>query len=386
MAGPGVPAGVRVKQQATTVDLLPTVLALVGGEVPREVQGVSLAPALRGKEVPSTTYLETMFPRLNMGWAELRGIRTGRWKYLRAPRPELYDLLRDPAEANNVASAHAGEVKELEAQLQAVAQGSDKVEPSAVDAETLRQLRSLGYLGGGASGGQTEGPGTAADPKDRTEVLKLLHEAIYSGRPMGERIAMLRRAVAQDPRNPSLYSNLGDLYAQASRPAEAMKLYQSAINNGIRSAWLFSRMGQLCLRQGKKNDAIPFFEAAAQLNPLDYESLQNLSVAYRDTGRTADAEAILRSIVKSGESYAPAYNELGMLSFQKGDVGTARGYFEKAAELDPTYQLNLARLYKMQGETARARASFEAFLAARGSSPEYRDVVPMVRRELATVQ
>src|SRR2546421_10713748 len=197
---------------------------------------------------------------------------------------------------------------------------------------------------------------------------------------------MLRQAVTQDPTNPALYSNLGDLYAQATRPAEAMELYQSAIRKGIRSAWLFSRLGQLYLRQGKRNDSIPLFETAAQLNPSDYESLQNLAVAYRETGGMADAERILNSIVKSGEPFAPAYNELGMVWFQKGDISTAQGYFEKAAGLDATYQLNLGRLYKQQGDRARARACFEAFLAAKGTSPEYARMIPQVRQELASVQ
>ena len=199
-------------------------------------------------------------------------------------------------------------------------------------------------------------------------------------------MAMLREAVAKDPANPALYSNLGDLYAAAGRNADAMKLYQDALKSGIRAAWLFSRMGNLCLRQGKKNDAVPLFEAAAQINPYDYESLQNLAVAYRETGKTADAEAVLRAILESGESFAPAYNEMGMVAYQKGDTAAAQGYFEKAAQLDAAYQLNLARLYKMAGDKARARAAFEAFLAAKSGSAEYRHVVPQVREELAAVQ
>ena len=166
----------------------------------------------------------------------------------------------------------------------------------------------------------------------------------------------------------------------------ALQCDQSAIQKGIRSAWLFSRLGQLCLRQGKKSDAIPFFEGAAQLNPADYESLQNLAVAYRETGRIPDAERILNSIVTSGEPYAPAYNELGMVWYQKGDLAKAAGYFEKAAQLDATYQLNLGRLYKTQGDKTRARACFEAFLAAKGGSDEYARMIPEVRKELASVQ
>ena len=127
-------------------------------------------------------------------------------------------------------------------------------------------------------------------------------------------------------------------------------------------------------------------ETATQLNPSDYESLENLAVAYRQAGRMDDSERALNAIIQSGEEYAPAYNELGMAAFQKGDISAAQSYFEKAARLDPTYQLNLGRFYKMAGDNARARAAFEAFLAARSSSEEYRQVVPEVRKELESVQ
>ena len=384
MAGPGIPAGVRLKQQARTIDLLPTLIELMAGSGPARIQGASLIPSLSGKVTTVYSYAETLFPRLNMGWAELRSMRTNRWKYIRAPRPELYDLVGDPAEAHNVAASHPREVQEFERQLTAIAggAGTEKVEPAAMDPRTLQQLKSLGYLGGSAPR-EYALTGRGVDPKDRTSVLKLLHFGVHSSLPVSQRIAMLRRAIAEDPTNPSLYSNLGDVYAKAGRDLEAIKLYQDGLARGMRQAWLFSRLGHLRLRQGKKNEAIALFEAAAQQNPSDYESLQNLAVAYRETGRIADAEAVLNAIVKSGEEFAPAYNELGMVLYQKGEVARARGYFEKAARLDPTYQLNLGRLYKMSGETERARACFEAFLAARGGSSEYRQMIVEVRKELA---
>jgi tetratricopeptide (TPR) repeat protein len=375
VAGPGVPAGVRVKQQVRTIDLLPTVLELVAKQAPAQVQGSSLVAMIKGQERALPSYGETMFPRLNMGWSELRSVRTNQWKYIRAPEAELYDLSQDPGETKNVAAAHPDRVRDFDAQL---GSGTEKVEPAAVDPQTLRQLRSLGYLGGGASAPQGA---SAVDPKQRKDVLKLLHEAMYSDAPAARRIALLRQAVAADPTNPSLYSTLGELYS----PAEAMRLYQSAVQKGVRSAWLFARMGQISMRQGKKNDAIVLFEAAAQLNPSDYESLQNLAAAYRETGRLTEAEGILTAILK-GEAYAPALNELGMVWYQKGDRSTALRYFEKAAELDVTYQLNLGRMLKMQGEVGRARAAFERFLAAKGESAEYKDVVPLVRRELAALE
>src|SRR5262249_58466733 len=97
LAGPGVPKGLRVKQQARAIDVLPTVLDLMGRQVPSGVQGNSLVPAFTGKPLSASyAYIETLYPKINMRWAELRGIRTTRWKYLRAPNPALYDLPPDP--------------------------------------------------------------------------------------------------------------------------------------------------------------------------------------------------------------------------------------------------------------------------------------------------
>jgi tetratricopeptide (TPR) repeat protein len=239
---------------------------------------------------------------------------------------------------------------------------------------------------GGSSPQGAELTGKGIDPKDRVEVLRLLHLAVHSGEPVAQRVSMLRKAIAEDPTNPTLYNNLGNLFAEAGKPAEAMKLYQDALHKGVSTAWLYSRLGSLYLRQGNKADAIASLEVAARLNPSDYESLENLAVAYRATGRVADSERVLAEILKSGEEYAPAYNELGMAAFQKGDVAAALGYFEKAARLDPTYQLNLGRFYKMAGDNTRARAAFEAFLAARSTSQEYRQVIPQVRKELESIQ
>ncbi len=390
MRGPGIPEGVRVRQQARSIDLLPTLLDLMGGKPPREAQGASLVPAFTGKEARTTySYAETLFPKLNMGWAELRGIRTSRWKYIRAPKPELYDLASDPSETKNVIDAHPAAVKELESRLRAVAGNpdSEKIETAAADRRTMEQLRSLGYLGG-SSGGQYTLTGKGTDPKDRLAVLKLLHTAVYSDSPLPlpHRVTMLREALGIDPANPALYSNLGDLYRKAGRLAEEAQLYQEAVNKGVRSAWLCSRLGALRLRQGNRPDAIAYLEKAARLNPSDYDSLQNLAVAYRETGRIADAKRILIILLDSEESYAPAYNEMGMVAFQEGDRSSARDYFEKAAQLDPIYHLNLARLYKISGDTAPARASFQLFLDAAASRAEYHDVIPQVKEELTSLR
>ncbi len=115
MVAPGLPAGKKVTEQVRTIDLLPTVLSLLDGEIPASSQGVDLLPATQGKSIGTVmSYGETLYPKTNMGWAELRSMRTSRWKYIRAPKSELYDLQNDPQELKNLIQKYTKEASQLE--------------------------------------------------------------------------------------------------------------------------------------------------------------------------------------------------------------------------------------------------------------------------------
>jgi arylsulfatase A-like enzyme/cytochrome c-type biogenesis protein CcmH/NrfG len=394
IAGPGVPAGVRVQQQARTIDVLPTVLDLMGGKAPATAQGVSLTPAFSGKSVQTTySYEETLYPKMNMGWSELRGIRTARWKYIRAPRPELYDLAQDPSEQTNVLDSHPKEFRELEAQLKALSpagvDGVERVASSQVDSQTMAQLKSLGYLSGMAPG-EVELNGKGADPKDRTATLRAFQTVLGPGSrsiPSAQRIAMLRHALADDNMNPSLYFYLGAEYEKAGQYGQAMEVYENAQKQGISNGRLLSRMGDLSIRAGKRERAIAAYEKAAQLNPTDTESQVNLATAYLEEGKLADAERCFRWVLTIEES-AAAYNGLGLVAIQRQDPVAARGHFERAVSLDPGLveaQLNLGLIYKMGGDIPRAKACFQAFLA-KAPRAQYGKLIPQVQAEIAAMR
>jgi choline-sulfatase len=387
MAGPGVPA-VKVTQQARTIDVLPTILDLMGGRPPAACQGTSLTPAFTNRGVPTTySYEETLYPKMNMGWAELRGVRTNRWKYVLAPKPELYDLLNDPGERSNVADAHPAELRELQSQLKALSRvsGDGKVSSSAVDSHTLDQLKSLGYLSG-ISSGEFQLNGKGADPKDRTKTLLAFQTALGPGSHTispARRIEVLRQALAEDSQNPSLYFYLAAEYEKNGRYAQALSVCESAQTQGVWSGRLLSRTGDLYLRDGKKDQAIAAYEKAAQYNPSDIESQTNLATAYLEEGKLADAERCFRWALAI-EEYAPAYNGLGLIAIQRQQPAAAQKNFESAVALDPKLveaQLNLGLVYKMAGDIPRAKTCFEAFLAG-ASRARYRKIIPQVQQEL----
>ncbi len=392
LSGPRVPSGLRVTPQARTIDLLPTILELMGSPPPAGVDGASLVPLFSGKDAgTAVSYAETLFPKINMGWAELRAIRTNQWKYIRAPRPELYDLSRDPKETNNVLAEHPYEVRKLEAQLVAAsrAAGSEKVETTPMDERTLAQLKSLGYTSGFTSRSYSLN-GQGADPKDRVGILKLMDaaEQPQSGLSAPRRIELLQQAVRMDPSNPLLYHSLGAKLEKSGRFDDAMKLYRAALKNGVDNGRLRSRLGDLLVRAGKKAEAIPEYEQSVRMNPADVATEANLGTAYLELGRLADAERVLKGIVAIEPSNAAAQNGLGVLEIQRNNGTAARGYFEKAVELDPDLveaYLNLGLLYKMVGENARARTSFEQFLA-KAPPRQYQAEIPKVREALAELK
>ncbi len=103
--------GTRRDQMVLNIDMAPTMLDLAGVSVSRSMQGVSLAPILRG-ESPSWRKAFFYEYRLTPHSCPLvqpnEGVRTSRWKYIRfvdvePPYEELYDLSADPDEARNLA-------------------------------------------------------------------------------------------------------------------------------------------------------------------------------------------------------------------------------------------------------------------------------------------
>ena len=174
VAGPGVAARTRVDAAVTLADVAPTVARAMGGTM-KDVDGVDLAPALAGGTLANRElYAESFAPLFEFGWSPLRAIRSGAWKYIAAPKPELYDVERDPREDQNVVSTQQATVATL-------APRADRYSPARmpdtrmVDASGLERLRALGYS---MPGGPRDPSATRVDPKDRREVAAQMAQVI----------------------------------------------------------------------------------------------------------------------------------------------------------------------------------------------------------------
>jgi arylsulfatase A-like enzyme len=158
----------RIGEVVRLTDVMPTVLDLLNVPAP-PADGVSLVDLMSGRrrDFDLEAYSESLYPS-RLGWSPLRALRHGRFKLIDAPRPELFDLERDPFEEQNIYDRRRALAEAMTARAAAVAE-SRRSAPNGrtrVTPELQARLAALGYVGSAVT---SKAPGRAADlpdPKD----------------------------------------------------------------------------------------------------------------------------------------------------------------------------------------------------------------------------
>ena len=248
---PGVlGAGLAVAAPVRTIDIAPTILALLGCPELPNIEGTSLLPLLRGQvlQSPLPAYAETFEANTQFGLSPLRSLRQGQWKFILAPEPELYDLADDPNESNNLASAQPDLVARLPQELRTlIADAPPPVQRDAqagLTAEDMKRLQSLGYVGAAATMPadlQSELDSIAPHGGNPRDYASLFHvsakarEAIAKGRfPAAE--GLYREMIESLPAAPQPYAGLADALRGQQRVAEALDAVQAALARAGRYA------------------------------------------------------------------------------------------------------------------------------------------------------
>jgi arylsulfatase A-like enzyme len=290
-SGAGLPSGRVVETPVRLVDVAPTLLAAAAAAPLPGAGGRDLAPLFHSTEaaVGEPAYLETLATRLDYGWSPLLGLRTSELKYIRAPRPELYDLVRDPDELRNLAEERPERVAELDALLAArLAQeraASADVELSAAE---RAGLRSLGYVVADG-GGPDRGP--APDPKDEIALLGLVSrsEALAESGRLAEGLALL-----EELEEPPLHVRIlrASLRQRAGRPGPAADDARRALEAAPRRVDARIILALALEAEGDLAEARATFETATRLEPRSLQAWQGVA---RTAGRLGDAAGALEA-------------------------------------------------------------------------------------------
>jgi tetratricopeptide (TPR) repeat protein len=370
-------AGRRVAQPVRTVDILPTVLDLLQVPVPDSLAGVSLAPLLAGaREMPNVStsnvsidgYGEAMYPLHHYGWSELTATRSDRYKLIDAPRPELYDLERDPHEQTNIfeerRSVADAMLRNLRAQKQAMAANAPAAPKNAdVDPETRARLAALGYVGSFVA--TAAGPASdRADPKDKIELFNLMTTARDVSKEEGgntEAIAMLRRVVAEDPNVIDGWFMLGTEYFKAGKYAEAVAQYARALELKPDYDLAIINMANSYRRMGKDDAALAGYERYISIDPKNAFVRYQMGEIYLDQGNQARAEAEFIEALAIDPKLASALVATGVIAYQRGQLPQAEQRFKEALALKADVRLahfNLALIAEARGDDAAADAEY----------------------------
>jgi choline-sulfatase len=316
-----------VKTQVRTTDILPTVVDWLGIPLPERLDGASLKPYFGGaEERDRTAFGETDYP-LRFGWAPLRSVRADGFKFIEAPRPELYDLHADPRELANHYPASDLAVQKFRAMLAEVKAKASA--PPAVGAAAQASaaqgssdaLKALGYQGQSGAGVSADAAETSRlpDPKDKIEEQNLLHSAM----------------IASDD----------------NRTDQARQALEKVLQLDPKSPTALRQLGELELHTGNYAGAAEHLKQAREVRPEDATAAFYEGQAREKTGDLAGARDALDASLKLTPGQFPARLLLGRVYLGLKDPKNAEDQFEAALLLQPKSaeaQLGLTQAQRLQ--------------------------------------
>jgi|GEM_PF-20195 len=406
-----IPPGRTISNLVRTLDIMPTILSLIGVQTQAlsACSGVDLVSLIQGnaaKQQQLQLFCETLYPQLNHGWSPLEGIRTEGWKYIRAPKPELYNLAEDPSEVNNLWTKQPEEVirqwanrlDELKKQLSSQTLGRGSVRLT-LDFQARQRLQSLGYISWPHRSGESPLP----DPKDMVAVqgeIDLAASWVNDGQYEQAR-QILAKIAGQNPDDLFVRFLLGQVYVSLKEWDLAREEFLAVIaksqpdsapasvgagssvgpdsdndpdnmaSAGYADAKVF--LGIVYLEQGEYEKAIRELTETLKTDADQYQVFYNLGLAYSRLGQLDQALAWFDRALSLKPNQPDVQNNRGVILARQGKIREAIEAYSQAVRLDeknPKPYQNLASLYQQQGDWPRAREIMDQALVHNPNSPD----------------
>lgn len=368
-------AGGRIETPVGLVDVAPTLLEQVGLEVPNGLDGHPLPTSDAPADEPARAiYAETFYPRLHFGWSELTSLVEGRHHYIHGPDPELYDLVADPAEVQDLLRRERGVTRRLRDLLTKLER--DPEAPIEVSAEERRSLAALGYVDTSVE----VGGGPLPDPKSRLATVGDLVDCLrhYGAGEIVAAEAACLRAVVVDPGSLDAWEHLGRSRQELGRGGDALEAYARALGlaNG-RASHLALASALLWIEAGRGDHALWLLEheipLTAAVIPGSERPLRLLEArTLAQVGRMDEAWSRAMALTEEDPSDADALYLRGAVRIGRGELGEAEEDLSRALDLAPGHTAalsDLATLLVHQGRYGEARDLFEKVLELRPGDP-----------------
>ena len=372
--GSGIRPG-RVTRPVETTAVAPTLMRAAGIHDAVEKQFIS--PELLRNDSPSdaAAYSETFYPFSSFGWSPLHALETNRFHYVDAPQPELYDVIADPEEKNNLAPQQTATLAVLKDKLQAQfrerpytpAENSN----SGLSPDALDKLRSLGYVAYRSPVSANTLAAGLADPKSKlwefNSVLEA-EDALRAG-DVAKGKSLLLQVREKDPEMYVVPFVLGETALGQQQWDEAAAELRKCLDLNPHFDQAMLGLARALIFLGKTEEGRQWSLKAIQYNPENYRAWYQLGfIDARNDKKQGIAD--YEKAISIQPSFAPLRRDLGLLQFEQGNYAEAAKHLSRATDLG----IKEANLYNSLGisysRTGRLRAAVASYKEALKLDPK----------------
>lgn len=357
-----------VLQQARSVDIAPTLLQLSGIAVPESIQGRSLLHLIFDTDLAEAlpSYAECYYPQFHFGWSRLLSLRNGAYKYIDTPRPELYDLSKDPHELDNIYDSHKQIAATLKSQLVKIEEtksAGTTMQPGAVDDETHEKLAALGYVGAFAGPLESD-PLKLPDPKDKIDLFNVISSAradSIKGN-SDQAIAKFTEALKSDPNIVDAHFMLGNEYYKKEDYSAALNEFKEALILKPDYDFAMINLANTYEKLGRIDDALAGFDLFLKKNPENSQVLHRIGELYLSKSDYKTAMDYFQKALKSDTDTGWIHNSIGVVYLKMKESDQAEASFRKALEINPKATMahfNLAELYEAKKDFSNAEKEYK---------------------------
>jgi arylsulfatase A-like enzyme len=366
----GAGGGTRRPEPVQHIDLMPTITALAKVEAPSGLRGRNLLALLDGSGsiTPQGIYAEALYARYHFGWSELTSLTDERYRFIQAPREELYDLEQDPDERTNLIGDRAPAAAALRSALSTLVANRPIAAPSAVSDADRQRLAALGYVGTQQTTPTTSASGLP-DPKDKAHILRMYRDAIdhLSAQRLVEGAQGLAAILKDDPNMTDVWSQYATTLVRLGRLPEAYRAWREVVarkpdepSGLLGAASVLVSLDRLDEARTYAELAIPRAPAAA------HQALANIALTQ---GRADEAVRQAGLAERADPTLPMTLMVQGLLQYNRGDFAAAVPLLQQARTRFAQRPIQASDLHYFLGD---ALARLE----------RYSEAEPMLREEI----
>jgi tetratricopeptide (TPR) repeat protein len=313
-----------------------------------------------------------MAPSIQYGWSPLLALRTPKYKYIDAPRPEFYDLENDPSEQTDIRQNYAKVVSEFDKALKDVvlltATGAPAANPANLDSETVERLAALGYIGAPVKTRTSGKTDQLIDPKDRLDVHEAIQQAgeLTNNDQNARAAEVLENILKKDPSNPQARILLAGSYVELKRSEQASAILHSLLQEDPQNVQALICLANILQDEAKFDEVIQVCKNVLEVDDRNTQALAMMGIAYMNKRNFEEALPGLKKAVEVQPKLTQ--NQLNLAAC----LVKLKGYEEATRTLQtvirehpkfPLAHFHLGLLHEEQGKLVEATKEYEKEIA-----------------------